>query len=73
MSKNDDPIRSAVVLGHLIAIGKNKGFLTYDDVNDLMPASIVSQDEIDEWLSALGREGIEIVDGTPPEDEADED
>jgi RNA polymerase primary sigma factor len=46
----------------LITMGKAKGFLTYDEVNDHMPESIVSSDQIDDWLSTLGGEGIEIVD-----------
>src|SRR5437762_12253222 len=46
----------------LITMGKAKGFLTYDEVNDNMPEDIVSSDQIDDWLSALGDEGIEIVD-----------
>jgi RNA polymerase primary sigma factor len=46
----------------LIAIGKTKGFVTYDEVNDHMPDDVISSDQIDEWLSALGDHGIEIVD-----------
>jgi RNA polymerase primary sigma factor len=46
----------------LIDLGTSKGFLTYDEVNDNMPEDIVSSDQIDDWLSALGDEGIEIVD-----------
>jgi len=46
----------------LISMGKAKGFLTYDEVNDHMPGNIVSSDQIDDWLSTLGGEGIEIVD-----------
>jgi RNA polymerase primary sigma factor len=46
----------------IITIGKAKGFLTYDEVNDRMLESIGSSDQIDDWLSTLGGEGIEIVD-----------
>jgi RNA polymerase primary sigma factor len=46
----------------LIDMGKSKGFLTYDEVNEAMPEEIVSSDQIDDWLSALGDEGIEVVD-----------
>jgi RNA polymerase primary sigma factor len=46
----------------LITIGKAKGFLTYHEVNDHMVESIGSSDHIDDWLSTLGGEGIEIVD-----------
>src|SRR6266699_1444403 len=48
----------------LITMGKAKGFLTYEEVNDHMPESIVSSDQIDDWLSTLGGEGIEIVDAS---------
>jgi RNA polymerase primary sigma factor len=48
----------------LISMGKAKGFLTYDEVNDHMPENIVSSDQIDDWLSTLGGEGIEIVDAS---------
>ncbi len=46
----------------LIAIGRAKGFVTYDEVNDAMPDDVVSSEQIDAWLSALGEQGIEIVD-----------
>jgi RNA polymerase primary sigma factor len=47
----------------LIELGKQKGFVTYDEVNDAMPDDVVSTDQIDSWLSALGDHGIEVVDG----------
>ena len=47
----------------LISMGKQKGYVTYDEVNDAMPDEIVSSDQIDDWLSTLGDEGIEVVDG----------
>ena len=46
----------------LLAVGKAKGFLTYDQVNDHMPESISSSDPLDDWLSTLGGEAIDIVD-----------
>ncbi|MGE3767752.1 MAG: RNA polymerase sigma factor RpoD [Kofleriaceae bacterium] len=48
----------------LIELGKTKGFVTYDEVNDHMPEDVVSTDQIDGWLSALGEHGIEVVDGS---------
>jgi len=48
----------------LIELGKTKGFVTYDEVNDHMPEDVVSTDQIDGWLSVLGEHGIEVVDGT---------
>src|SRR5450432_3754505 len=48
----------------LITMGKAKGFLTFDEVNEHMPESIVSSDQMDDWLSAFSGEGIEIVDSS---------
>jgi len=49
-------------LDKLIAIGKKKGYLTYDEVNDFLPEHIVSSDDIDEVFEILNDEDIQIVD-----------
>ena len=46
----------------LIAIGKAKGFLTHEEVNEHMPEDVTSPERMDDWLSAFADEGIEIVD-----------
>ncbi len=46
----------------LIDIGKEKGFLTYDEVNDVLPPDMVSPDQIDELMLMFGEMDIEIVD-----------
>jgi len=46
----------------LIALGKEKGHLTFEEVNNILPVSIVSSDEIDEILGILGDENIKLVD-----------
>ncbi|MDD4908274.1 MAG: RNA polymerase sigma factor RpoD [Candidatus Omnitrophica bacterium] len=46
----------------IIALGKQKGFLTYDEVNNLLPEDISSVDEIDQVFDLLGSEDIQIVD-----------
>ena len=38
----------------LIDLGKEKGYLTYDDVNDMLPAEVVSPDQIDDVMSIFG-------------------
>ena len=45
-------------------MGKAKGFLTYDEVNEHMPESITSSDQMDDWLTTFSGEGIELVDAT---------
>ena len=46
----------------LIDLGKAKGFLTYEEVNDALPADVVAADQVEDVMSALGDEDIEIVD-----------
>src|SRR5690242_14714696 len=46
----------------LIDLGKEKGFLTYEEVNDLLPPDMVSSDQIDDVMSMFGDMDIEIVD-----------
>ena len=46
----------------LIDLGKEKGFLTYDEVNDALPADMVSSDQIDDVMSMFGDMDIEVVD-----------
>ena len=42
--------------------GREKGFLTYDEINDALPQDIVSSDQIDDVMSMFGEHDIEIVD-----------
>ncbi|MCX5713611.1 MAG: RNA polymerase sigma factor RpoD [Candidatus Omnitrophica bacterium] len=45
----------------IIALGRQKGFLTYDEVNDLLPENVTSSEEIDQIFDILGNEDIRIV------------
>ena len=44
----------------LILLGKERGYLLYDEVNDSLPAEVNSSAEIDDLLSILERQGIEV-------------
>jgi RNA polymerase primary sigma factor len=44
----------------LIALGKERGYLLYDEVNDSLPAEVHSSEEIDDLLTTFERNGIEI-------------
>jgi len=46
----------------LIELGKEKGFLTYDEVNDILPSDMVSSDRIDDVMSMFGEMDIDVVD-----------
>jgi RNA polymerase primary sigma factor len=44
----------------LIQMGKERGYLLYDEVNDLLPAEVHSSEEIDDLLSTFERYGIDV-------------
>jgi RNA polymerase primary sigma factor len=44
----------------LVDIGKERGYLLYDEVNDALPLDVHSSEEIDEVLSAFQQYGIEV-------------
>ena len=46
----------------LIVIGKEKGFLLYEEINELLPTEITSGEELDDLFSTFGSAGIEVVD-----------
>jgi len=58
----EEPIADRKEVKDLLEVGRQKGFLTYDEVNDALPADIVSSDQIDDVMSMFGDNDIEIVD-----------
>jgi len=48
----------------LIDAGKEKGYLTYDQVNDLIPGDVHSPDDLDDLLTTIGTQGIDVLDGS---------
>ena len=49
----------------LIELGKEKGYLLYDEVNDLLPGNVTSSEELDEMFAVFRAQGIEVIDGDP--------
>ena len=46
----------------LIEVGKEKGYLTYGDVNDILPDEIGSADDLDDLITTIGTQGIDLLD-----------
>ena len=46
----------------LIIIGKEKGYLLYEEVNDALPTDVTSSEDLEDLFGLLGNAGIEIVD-----------
>jgi len=48
-------------LNKLISMGKEKGYLLYDEVNDLLPSDVHSAEDLDDLLSMFDNAGIEVL------------
>src|SRR5262249_61269599 len=62
MEKTDDGLKA------LLEQGKEKGFLTYDQVNDHLPDDDTNPEKIDQILILLEDQGIELIDETEAEE-----
>ncbi len=51
----------------LISLGKEKGFLTYEDLNSTLPAEMVASDQLSNLMTIFGEMDIEIVDSADSE------
>jgi RNA polymerase primary sigma factor len=50
-------------LEKLIDTGKEKGYLTFGEVNDLLPGEITSPDELDDLMTTINTQGIDVLAG----------
>jgi len=50
----------------LIDAGKEKGYLTYDEANDLIPHDVHSPEDLDDLMSTISTQGIDIIEGAKP-------
>src|ERR687893_1140360 len=48
----------------LISIGKEKGYLTYDELNSTLPAEMVSSEQLTNLMTIFGEMDIEIVEAS---------
>jgi RNA polymerase primary sigma factor len=62
ISKNMETLPKTKSVEQLVALGKEKGFLTYDDINRILPNHVTSSEEIDDVLVALNAQQIDVVD-----------
>ncbi len=51
-------------INQLISRGKEKGYLTYEEVNDVLPPDVVTPEQIDDLMHLFGENEIDIVDTT---------
>jgi RNA polymerase primary sigma factor len=67
-------MREKDLFEEIIELGKRRGVLTYDEINDALPAEFFSPDEMEELLELLQDMGIKVVDdeGVTSEEEVEE-
>ncbi len=56
----------------LIDVGKEKGYLTYSEVNDLLPHDIQSPDDLDDLLATIGTQGIDVLESPKTDRRSDD-
>src|SRR6266852_3041715 len=62
MEKIDEGLKT------LLESGKDKGYLTYSQVNDYLPDDAVNPEKLDQLLLLLEEQGIELIDETEAEE-----
>jgi RNA polymerase primary sigma factor len=50
-------------ISNLIDSGKEKGYLTYGDVNDMLPDDMHNADDLDDLISTINTQGVDLLDG----------
>ena len=60
------------IFEELIDLGKNKGMLTFDEINDILSADLFSPEEIEERITLLNEMGIKILDTDESDNMGDE-
>ncbi len=68
-------MRERDIFEEIIDIGKRRGILTYDEINDALPSEFFSPDEIEDLMDVLQDMGVKVVDHEeilPPEEELEE-
>src|ERR1700733_7022499 len=48
----------------MIDAGKEKGYLTYDQVNDLIPHDVHSPEDLEDLLTTIGTQGIDVLESS---------
>ena len=55
-------------LKNLIKLGKDRGFLTYSEINDHLPDDLVDAEQIEAIISTFGDMGIQVYDQAPDQE-----
>ncbi len=69
----DEDAAESLEVQKLVDMGKEKGFLTYEEVNDALPQGVLSSEQIDDMLILFEQLGIQVVDDPDEYEEVEDD
>jgi len=72
VENSDAPLIDSIggLVKKLIARGKERGFVTYDELNAALPPDQVSSEQIEDTMTNLSELGINVVEGEEAEDDS---
>jgi RNA polymerase primary sigma factor len=59
-------MRDKYIFDELIEIGKRRGVLTYDEINEALPSEFFTPDEVEDLMDLLSDMGVKVVDYEQP-------
>ena len=59
-------MRERNIIQRAIDLGRRKGFVTFDEVNELLPSTTSAPEDIEAVTAALSDEGIQIIENEEP-------
>ena len=59
-------MRERDIFEEIIDIGKRRGTLTYDEINDALPSEFFSPDELEDLMDLLQDMGVKVIDYEEP-------
>jgi RNA polymerase primary sigma factor len=54
------------IIRKVIAFGRQRGFVTFDGLNELLPSTTMAPEDIEAVMAALGDEGINVIEDEEP-------
>ena len=50
------------IIQKIIELGRQRGFVTFDQLNELLPSATTKPEDIEAVMTALSDEGINVID-----------
>src|ERR1700754_5063187 len=69
----DGPLMDGVAAAvkKMVTRGRERGYVTYDEINAVLPPDQVSSEQIEDTLAMLSEQGINVVESEEPEETAE--